>query len=274
MHYVSFDIAAGYRTILLDLNNAAVPDALWGKFDLVLNFGTTEHILNQLNCFKVVHDATKVGGHIFHSLPAVGYVDHGYITYTGRCFFDVAGFNGYDLVACWFDGYDSSGGVLDSLKSYSVHFPALKTAINRIADTEKGRILRDLRIPDINIYVICRKLKDGPFRGALDFSTSIGAIPLGSAAVYGRESSESLRSARLEKSLRRRAAVALQQCPPLYGVARRAFRKVTGNLGLGQRTAVSPLTTERQPTLEELGLARSSGGRHCDARRGPAVCIH
>ena len=185
MQYVSFDIAAGHRTTVLDLNQAALPDALRGEFDLVLNFGTTEHILNQLNCFKVIHDATKVGGYIFHSLPAVGYVDHGYITYTGRCFFDVAGFNEYELVACWFDGPSGGGCVLDSLKTYSLYFPALETELKRIAATEQGRILRDLRIPDIGINVVYRKVKDRLFLGALESSTSVGDVPQGVAAVYG-----------------------------------------------------------------------------------------
>ena len=71
MEYASFDIAAGYRTTILDLNHAVLPPPLRGRFDLVLNFGTTEHILNQLNCFKVIHDAAKDGGYIHHSLPAV-----------------------------------------------------------------------------------------------------------------------------------------------------------------------------------------------------------
>jgi hypothetical protein len=39
-----------------------------------------------------------------HSLPGIGYVDHGYITYTSRCFFDLAGYNGYEVVDFWFEG--------------------------------------------------------------------------------------------------------------------------------------------------------------------------
>src|SRR5436305_1897732 len=46
MNYTSFDIADGYRTTIFDLNHTALPKSLQKKFDLVLNFGTTEHILN------------------------------------------------------------------------------------------------------------------------------------------------------------------------------------------------------------------------------------
>jgi hypothetical protein len=44
------------------LNHEPTPQKFVGDFDLVVNFGTTEHLLNQYNAFKVIHDATKVGG--------------------------------------------------------------------------------------------------------------------------------------------------------------------------------------------------------------------
>jgi len=242
MQYESLDIATGYRTTVLDLNRAALPAALQRKFDLVLNFGTTEHILNQLNCFKVIHDATKVGGYIYHSLPAVGYVDHGYITYTGRCFFDVAGYNEYELVTCWFDGPSGGNCIFDSLRSYSGYFPVLKVALEQFAGTEQGRALHDLRIPDIGINVVYRKVKDKPFWGALESSTSVGVISEEVAAAYqgGAKAGADARSASVRSrvsnspvdpptsSFAGRIATALRGHPLLYGIARRTYRALTG----------------------------------------------
>ena len=230
MHYESFDIAAGYRTTVLDLNHAVLPAGLQRKFDLVLNFGTTEHILNQLNCFKIIHDATRVGGYIYHSLPAVGYVDHGYFTYTGRCFFDVAGYNDYDLVACWFDGPHGGNSIFDSLRSYSGSFPALKTALERFADTEQGKALRDLEIPDIGINVVYRKTRDKPFWGALESSTSVGVIPGGVAAAYQGAAAGAASGAPRSlpgRVLVQRIAGVLQGRPSLYRLAKRAYRTMT-----------------------------------------------
>jgi len=99
MKYAAIDIADGYRTTILDLNHANAPPDLLDACDLVLNFGTTEHLLNQYNAFKVMHDSTKVGGFIVNSLPCVGYSNHGYFTYTPRCFFDLAGYNEYEVSA-------------------------------------------------------------------------------------------------------------------------------------------------------------------------------
>lgn len=75
--YVAFDLFAAPGTRIFDLNSDAVPDRDCAAFDLVLNFGTTEHVVNQLNCLRVMHDATRVGGRMFHQVPAIGHIDHG-----------------------------------------------------------------------------------------------------------------------------------------------------------------------------------------------------
>src|SRR5215471_780663 len=78
IRYVAIDIFEGPHTIVLDLNRDPVPADLDGAFDLVINCGTTEHVLNQLHAFRVIHDLTRVGGQMFHSLPISGHADHGY----------------------------------------------------------------------------------------------------------------------------------------------------------------------------------------------------
>jgi SAM-dependent methyltransferase len=96
--YVSLDLCAGYRTDICDMNHQPVPFRLRGQFDLVLNVGTTEHILNQLNGFSIMHDALKVGGYIYSILPTSGYLDHGYFTYTPKFYRDLAEANGYEFI--------------------------------------------------------------------------------------------------------------------------------------------------------------------------------
>jgi hypothetical protein len=50
-------------------------------FDLVINAGTTEHVSNQENAFRVIHDLTKRGGMMNHEVPAGGMIDHGFFSY-------------------------------------------------------------------------------------------------------------------------------------------------------------------------------------------------
>jgi hypothetical protein len=47
--YASIDIDGSPGSVPLDLNYDDVPEGIRGKFMLVTNFGTTEHVANQLN---------------------------------------------------------------------------------------------------------------------------------------------------------------------------------------------------------------------------------
>ena len=96
--YRSIDLINGFNTVLLDLNIHSAPEELRGRFDLVTNFGTTEHLINQLLAMKTVHDVTKPGGIIYHDLPMSGYLRHGYFLYTPVFFNDLAAANGYRIV--------------------------------------------------------------------------------------------------------------------------------------------------------------------------------
>jgi hypothetical protein len=177
MRYAAIDIADGYRTEIVDLNHSAAPPLFVDAFDLVLNFGTTEHLLNQYNAFKVMHDCTRVGGFIVHSLPGVGYFNHGYFTYTPRCFFDLAGYNQYELVRFWFDGPAGSNDLFAPVRDYQPYFPALASTLAERDSTENGRKAASLDLPDIGLVVVLRKVRAAPFVGSLERSTSVGDVP-------------------------------------------------------------------------------------------------
>jgi hypothetical protein len=93
--YAAIDIDGSPGSVPLDLNSAEVPAALVGKFHLVTNFGTTEHVANQLNAFKIVHDLTAPGGIMMHTLPAQGGFEHGLFNYTPKFFISLGGNNVY-----------------------------------------------------------------------------------------------------------------------------------------------------------------------------------
>jgi hypothetical protein len=97
--HTSIDISPyGKNVILFDLNVDTVPSSLRETFDLVTNFGTTEHILNQYNCFATVHDFTKLNGLMYHDLPMGGYFFHGYFSCTPMLFFHLANANDYEIL--------------------------------------------------------------------------------------------------------------------------------------------------------------------------------
>lgn len=184
IEYAAIDIADGYRTTILDLNHSPAPCNFMGKFDLVLNFGTTEHLLNQYNAFKVMHDSTKVGGYIVNSLPCLGYSNHGYFTYTPRCLFDLAGYNEYEVVSFWFEGPGGKNNLFDPVRDYQTYFPVLAQTLLDKDGTETGRKISALENPDVGIVAVYRKVKERPFMGALEKSTSVGSVPASVTSSY------------------------------------------------------------------------------------------
>ena len=176
MSYDSIDIAAGYKTAVLDLNVTRLPEKMKSAYDTVLNCGTSEHILNQMNVFAAIHAATKPGGQMFHSVPGAGHLDHGYFCYTGRFFFDLAGYNNYDLVDMWYDEAEAAENIFASARQYKAHFPALKKRLGMIGQQKRETDLDRTRVPVISINVLYRKRTGAPFMGTVDTSTSVGSV--------------------------------------------------------------------------------------------------
>ncbi|MBN9520382.1 hypothetical protein J0H58_17945 [bacterium] len=220
MEYLSFDIAKGYKTEVLDFNQQSLPDRHRGAWDLILNFGTTEHVLHQYNSFKIIHEAARVGGTMWHQLPSLGFVDHCYFTYKPRFFFELAGYNEYELVDFWY-GAGGQSRLMDVVKDYASYFPVL----GRYADDpgSSPQPVENLVLTNVCANALYRKVKDRPFMGTIERSTSVGEVPDDVMAAYhgpaGSPAGPGL-VARLAKSLRRR----LRPIRPLLKAVRPAPR--------------------------------------------------
>jgi hypothetical protein len=94
VEYLAIDIDGSPGAVALDLNCDAVPAAAKSKYGLVTNFGTTEHVANQANAFKIIHDLTAVGGIMVHNLPC-HHPNHGLINYNPKFFWALARANDY-----------------------------------------------------------------------------------------------------------------------------------------------------------------------------------
>jgi hypothetical protein len=178
MGYDAIDIAIGYKTTVVDLNSMPLPRKMVGAYDTVINYGTSEHIINQMNVFATMHAATKAGGYMMHSVPGTGFLNHGYFIYTGRFFFDLAGHNQYEVVDMWYDyPPNSAENLYESLRQYASYFPALGERVAQIGKSERETLIDQLKVPTIGLSVIYRKVKDIPFMGTIETSTSVGLVP-------------------------------------------------------------------------------------------------
>lgn len=73
IQHTSFDVNEKDGAIPIDLNFPVDDELYHDKFEIVTNFGTSEHIKNQYQVFETIHDCCKMGGAMLHTIPLVGY---------------------------------------------------------------------------------------------------------------------------------------------------------------------------------------------------------
>jgi hypothetical protein len=86
----------------LDLNNIVDSKVVAElKSDLVTNFGTSEHVFNQMNVFRNIHEFCAKDGVMIHCVTTLGNVQHGYFNYQPRMFYELALANNYEILAMY-----------------------------------------------------------------------------------------------------------------------------------------------------------------------------
>jgi hypothetical protein len=156
--YDCVDIDGTAESLQLDLNYDDVPPENRGQYDLVTNFGTTEHVINQLNAFKIIHDLTAPGGLMIHELPTQGLIDHGLLAYNPKFFRTIGEYNGYETLFFDFRWTEIRAAMPPGL------IPEIEGYISTI-----GRPL--FGISEAVMFVTHRKINDAPFIPPLDVPT-------------------------------------------------------------------------------------------------------
>ena len=99
--YNCVDVDGRFGTVIMDLNFDGVPEPERGKYGLITNHGTSEHILNQYNVFKAMHDFARVGGVFVHAVPFTVHLEHGFFNYQPNFFDALARYNSYETIGVW-----------------------------------------------------------------------------------------------------------------------------------------------------------------------------
>jgi hypothetical protein len=161
LRYASIDIDGSPGSIPLDLNFDGVPLEHRKQYDLVTNFGTTEHVCNQFNAFKVIHDLTRRGGLMMHNLPAQGMMNHGLVNYNPKFFWMLARSNGYEVLVV-------------KMSPAGVNYPLPDNIRDELSDDPSSRqAVASYRTEDVGLKVIMRKRFDVEFIPPIDVPTGI-----------------------------------------------------------------------------------------------------
>lgn len=109
----------------------------FGKYDLVIDAGTTEHCANFWQATANAANAVKVGGVIFHT-PPITMLNHGFVC---------------PQPTFYYDTYTQNGWVLEKL-----------VLCNGSQWCEAPRTKRFTADPEYSLYVIARRLTDAPMK--------------------------------------------------------------------------------------------------------------
>jgi hypothetical protein len=122
-----------------------------------------------------MHDAIKIGGVIYHQLPASGYLDHGYYCYTPLFFREMAAANGYEVMDMCVTAAGESR--IDALQ--------IPSRLGNTLLSGPGHLSENNRIPALNIHVILQRTSANPFRCGLEIATAHAPVDRNMAARYG-----------------------------------------------------------------------------------------
>src|SRR5262245_29289459 len=81
-------------TLVHDLNRP-VPASWRGRYGLVLDGGTIEHVFDTRTALANLTALVKVGGRVLHVSPIAGWVNHGFYQFSPCFFFDFYQANGF-----------------------------------------------------------------------------------------------------------------------------------------------------------------------------------
>jgi hypothetical protein len=106
------------------------------------------------------------------------------VTYNERLFFDLAGYNDYDILQIDHFSQGKTSKLLDSARNYAGTFPILRSIVQG-ADRE---------LPDIALFIRYGKRRSARFCAALDTATSIATPPRTVLDFYDRNVSQVARA--------------------------------------------------------------------------------
>lgn len=90
-------------THILDLNTAKLPETLAGRYDVIYNGGTLEHVFDVRTALKNIFEMLRPGGVVIQFLPVNGWVDHGFYQFSPTFFVDYYIENGFEHPGCQVD---------------------------------------------------------------------------------------------------------------------------------------------------------------------------
>jgi hypothetical protein len=99
--YDDLDFADFEKPTLIHDLNRPVPDAWRGRYGLVVDGGTIEHVFDMRAVFANLAALLRVGGDVCHVCPLSGWVNHGFYQINPCLLYDFYGANGFEAAGAF-----------------------------------------------------------------------------------------------------------------------------------------------------------------------------
>ena len=98
MTYVSIDMNESDNSYPVDLNEPPKTHSIGNTFDMLTNYGTSEHVCNQISAYAWSHYLLKNGGLMFLALPIFHFANHAMSLATPYFFKKLIDGNRYEIL--------------------------------------------------------------------------------------------------------------------------------------------------------------------------------
>ena len=175
--YDCIDLDDAYCALPFNLNvNFANIYNFTDQFDLVTNFGVTEHVINQGTCFENIHNLCKKDGIMLHALPMYNYINHGFYNYSPKFFEKLIAYDEYDFISAYLreSGVSNDGSYYVKLHTFK-RLDDMESLCDYIKDSKSEAINFPQRmgVCGFDLIVALRKTSNKPFAYPLDIPLCI-----------------------------------------------------------------------------------------------------
>lgn len=120
----SLDFVANENPSIVHDLNEDVPEDFHGRWDVVFDGGTLEHVFDVATAFRNIHLMVKPGGLAIHENPTNHYVDHGFWQINPTVLFDFYSANGYEILGAWVCLFRSADAIHSESPRRFIYEPA------------------------------------------------------------------------------------------------------------------------------------------------------
>jgi SAM-dependent methyltransferase len=243
----------GYRVTSIDASsyegadvihdlNCPIPDKFIGRFDLVIDGGTLEHVFNYPQALQNAMRLLRVGGHLFLATPTNNQCGHGFYQFSPELFYSVlTERNGFELKR--------------------IYIRAEGRKFFHVADPSRvGGRVELLNSSGSSLLVHAVKLKDAPFAGAQqsDYLVDWNRSPPQDGRI----------KALLRRTLSNHQIIKISYLLNQMRV-KRAARNWKRNSRLSNKRFYIPVSDWTQPTRDAFGYVQTSMPPSLAGTQGP-----